>query len=992
MSIFQEKIFQKYLQQSDHQKMQAAWERYQKHFLDADVQQNIRASKEEQYARGFLNDLFVKILGYTLNPEKNFNLTTELKNIKDSKKTDGAILKNDKAIAVIELKGTATTDLSKVEAQAFGYKNNQTGCTYVITSNFEKLRFYIDNAVEHEDFYLFKLTEEKFRRLWLCLAAENLLEGIPLAMKKESLSEEEHITQTLYAEYALFRDQIFADICRKNPKENKLLLFQKTQKLLDRFLFLFFAEDRLLLPPNTTRHIARQWMELRDEYNVYIPLYQRFVDHFRFIKKGNKGNGHYNVFPYNGELFAQDDFLDSLIISDTLLYQHVHNLGKYDYQSEVSVNILGHIFEHSLSEIEEIQSRLEKGDELPELSKRKKDGIFYTPKHITQYIIEQTIGRLCHHKKQALDIADEEKLEQATDEIQTQYHTQLDAYREWLLSLTICDPACGSGAFLNEALEFLIAEHALLDELYEKLTGKAHSLPNIEEQVLANNIFGVDLNEESVEIAKLSLWLRTAKKGRKLTALSQHILCGNSLISDPEIAGAKAFVWEEAFPHIFEKGGFDVVVGNPPWGAKISKLQKDFFKAKNYRDQSLNTAYLFIERGLQLLRKNQLLGYIIPKGLAYVENLGFMRRYLHQSFTIQSIIDTSESFKDSGVELEAIILTIENRVTDNRKDKKVEVGYRIDDKFHSQAVDKSLVLNEECWGIWVNESNAPIIEKVKTKSIPLGTICTSRRGIGINKYVSESETDYIVLGGRCIGRYSLDCLTYVDAEHIQENFSWQKQPKIMLQEIVGRYGKPIFGNYRNIKLNATIDEQGDFYTLDTVVNLFDFDPSYHPKYILALINSKLMSWYFHRYQKSFSQLTIHSGNGNSRRLPIYPLNLERQEEFVILVNKILAATQSFNIQKNRFHRRVLDNLNLDKTSKKIDAFYRYPFKVFIQELKKKKVEFGLKAQDEWESYFHEMQTDVNKKRVDLQSLNQKLDSLVYGLYGLSEAEVRVVEE
>ena len=119
----------------------------------------------------------MKILGYTLNPTPNYNLTTEYKNIKDNKKADGAIIINNVINAVIELKGTNTTDLSKIENQAFGYKNNQSGCVYVITSNFEKLRFYIDNAIEYIEFNLFTLSKHEFEILYLCLALESIEKG-----------------------------------------------------------------------------------------------------------------------------------------------------------------------------------------------------------------------------------------------------------------------------------------------------------------------------------------------------------------------------------------------------------------------------------------------------------------------------------------------------------------------------------------------------------------------------------------------------------------------------------------------------------------------------------------------------------------------------------------------------------------------------------------------------------------------------------------------
>jgi hypothetical protein len=145
MALFQQSVIKKHLASQQKNLLSEKWNIYKNHFLNPTIQENIRNSKEEQYQGEFLIDLFVNVLGYTKNPTPNFNLTTELKNEKDSKKADGGIIVNNKVYGVIELKGTNTTDLNKIEVQAFGYKNNQNDCIYVITSNFEKLRFYIDN-------------------------------------------------------------------------------------------------------------------------------------------------------------------------------------------------------------------------------------------------------------------------------------------------------------------------------------------------------------------------------------------------------------------------------------------------------------------------------------------------------------------------------------------------------------------------------------------------------------------------------------------------------------------------------------------------------------------------------------------------------------------------------------------------------------------------------------------------------------------------------
>jgi len=188
MSLFQKSVVTKYLQAQNKDLLSSRWEAYKNHFLNPKVQEEIKSLKEEQYQGEFLEDLFVKILGYTKpasSSETKYNLTTEYKNVKDSKKADGAIIIEDKVKAVIELKGTNTTDLGKIESQAFGYKNNQPDCVYVITSNFEKLRFYIDNAIEHIEFNLFALTREEFKLLFLCLGFDNFSKVIPKKIKDE---------------------------------------------------------------------------------------------------------------------------------------------------------------------------------------------------------------------------------------------------------------------------------------------------------------------------------------------------------------------------------------------------------------------------------------------------------------------------------------------------------------------------------------------------------------------------------------------------------------------------------------------------------------------------------------------------------------------------------------------------------------------------------------------------------------------------------------
>ncbi|WP_353168591.1 DNA methyltransferase [Flavobacterium sp.] len=690
------------MSQQDIPKITTAYAEYAAYFHNSTIQENIRNSKEEQFQEGFLRELFVTILGYTLNPTPNFNLTTEYKNVKDSKKADGAILVNDKVSAVIELKGTNTTDLGKIEAQAFGYKNNQPECVYVITSNFEKLRFYIDNAIEHIEFNLFTLSEKEFQQLYMCLSYDNLSQNIAKKIKDESVSVEDVITKKLYKDYSLFKRELHQNLVLLNPEFEPLELFKKSQKLLDRFLFLFFGEDRHLLPPNSVRLILNQWNQLKD-LDEYSPLYDRFKKYFGYLNTGYKGTQH-DVFAYNGGLFKPDAILDTIKIDDNLLYAHTLKLSEYDFASEVDVNILGHIFENSLNELDEIKAQLEGAEIDKTKTKRKKDGVFYTPKYITKYIVENTVGKLCTEKKAELGIADEDytadkKRQKKT--VQTLVE-KLEEYRKWLLQLTICDPACGSGAFLNQALDFLITEHQYIDELQAKLFGDGLVLSDMENSILENNLFGVDLNEESVEIAKLSLWLRTAQPNRKLNDLNSNIKCGNSLIDDPEIAGDKAFNWKEQFPVVFEKGGFDVIIGNPPYVRQelLGNIQKEYF-SKKYIESFNNSADLYVyfyNISITVLKKDGLLGFITPNKWMERKYGLELREYLKE-FNILQIINYGELriFDDASTEPEITILKNEINPTSQIKYAMIKSMYDAQNYFYDLKFYKKENLSKSIW-------------------------------------------------------------------------------------------------------------------------------------------------------------------------------------------------------------------------------------------------------------------------------------------------------
>ncbi|MBD8018706.1 Eco57I restriction-modification methylase domain-containing protein [Kaistella pullorum] len=977
--MFQKTIIKKYLKTQDSQTLQNKWIDFQNHFHNPNIQENIRNSKEEQYQEGFLRDLFVDIFGYTLNPTVGFNLTTELRNIKDAKKADGGILIEENVVGVIELKGTNTTDLGKVEQQAFNYKNNQTGCVYVITSNFEKLRFYIDDSVTFVEFNLFDLKLDDFNLLYLLLSYENIKNNIPKKIKDESLSQEDTITKKLYKDYSLFKRELFQNLVELNPDSDQLELFKKTQKLLDRLLFLFFGEDRGLLPPNSVRQILEQWNKL-NELDECVPLYNRYKKYFGYLNTGYKGK-HHDVFAYNGGLFKADEILDHVKIDDQLLYKHSLKLSEYDFASEVDVNILGHIFENSLNEIDEIKSQLEGKEVDKSKTKRKKDGVFYTPKYITKYIVENTVGKLCEEKKTDFGIIEEDYFTDKKRQQKTKENLlkKLDDYREWLLHITIVDPACGSGAFLNEALNFLIEEHQYIDELESKLTGSSISFSYHSESILENNLFGVDLNEESVEIAKLSLWLRTAEPNRKLNSLNDNIKCGNSLIDDPEIAGNKAFKWEDEFPQVFAKGGFDVVIGNPPYGVNITD-GKDFFSTYYKSTEGPFELYkFFIEKSLTLLKCNGFLGFITPDTWI---NLSYFKKLRNLIFNNYSLYKCSESLYNifSDAVVDTSIFIIHNRIPSNYAF--IRIGKNLMDEFVAVITNKGddFILNFK--------PTSSIIEKLNNIKNTLGSVTEIWRGMSAygaknadrpyNSLTQDTEFHRRLLNGGDIGKY----IVKWNNEYIKFG-KWLHRPR---PQYIYDNPKILIQRIRNPKMKqriVSVLDEDQYVSSDGLSNILIKDPNnISLKPILGILNSKLINYWFSYH--------FYDVNIKPEQLRVIPL-AENIDCLEVIVNKILDINKDLQEISGKFQRNLQREFSLETLPKKLQSWDQLSYADFLKELAKQKVTLSLSQKSEWEDYFETEKKKVLEIKSQIDATDKEIDQMVYELYGLTEEEIKIVE-
>ncbi len=651
MPIFNSKFL--LTQEQDEEKLKKRYANLQMYQAKAS---DIKSFKEEKFQTQFLKDIFEDCLGYTLdttNPT-NFNLEREKKNETDGKKADGAILINGEVRCVIELKDQTTQHLDKTPSnrelspvdQAFRYFISHDNAKYVIVSNFSELRFYIGNKTTFEKFDLFTASFEEFKKLYLLLSFESISTDLPLKLKEKFATHEREISNKFYKDFSAFRLALFKNICKNNTSIDKNRLLSLTQKLCDRFVFVLFAEDRGLL---RLRTIA----EIKDKFQNQVTELS-FYDFYKiYFKAIDEGSERLDIKRYNGGLFATDTELDALKIDDSVL--EAQFLSDYDFLSDIGVNILGHIFESSLNDLEELNAQINGNDFDAKQSKRKKDGIFYTPEFITEFIVENSLGALCKDKKDELGLdlnellapKNPKKLTKAESEIKDKIY----AYRKWLLSLKILDPACGSGAFLNQALEFLIAEHGALDTYRKVYEGEGLGLYDIESTILENNLYGVDINADAVEIARLSLWLRTAAKGRVLTDLSKNLVAANSLLE---------------FPFDFK---FDVVIGNPPYVRQeaIKEQKPALQKYKVYSGMADLFVY-FYELGITHLKENGLLGFICSNKFfraSYGKNL---RKFILENTQITHIIDFAgvKVFEDASVD-SAITIFRKIRAGENSK-------------------------------------------------------------------------------------------------------------------------------------------------------------------------------------------------------------------------------------------------------------------------------------------------------------------------------------
>ncbi|MCO5792214.1 MAG: N-6 DNA methylase [Blastomonas sp.] len=958
-------------------------------------------------------------------------------------------------IAPFELKGAKTKNLDAIMPgraktpvqQAWEYASDNVGTKWVLVSNYLEIRLYsyADGRQFHDSFDLAKLHDPaEFQRFMLLLSAENLLSGRTLAILEESRKEDRDITARLYADYRTLRSDLIGAVRAALPEGDPLEAIRLGQTILDRVLFIAFAEDNGLLPDDSLLNAFQH----RDLYNPK-PVWQTFLGLFNAI---DRGNDQLKIPRYNGGLFQPNSVIDALAIPDHIC-EGFKRLAEYDFASEISVTVLGHIFEQSIADVEQLQA--EALGETPVEKKasgtsgrRKRDGVVYTPDYVARFIVDQTLG--VHCKEIFAEIlgryaakgakADDEPIAWKSAKAEKQAWAE---YRDRLTALRIVDPACGSGVFLIMAFDYLKAELQQVNTKLAELsgTGMAGDLLDPDSEILTHNLFGVDVNSESVEIAKLSLWIKTARRGKVLDSLDANLRVGDSLIEDASFAyRSHGFEWNTAFPDIFAAGGFDVVLGNPPYvRMELIKPMKPWLE-KRYEvvaDRADLYAYFF-ERGIKLLKQGGRLGFISSSTFFKTGAGAPLRDFLRTKATLETVVDFGDHQIFEGVTTYPAILTMRAGAPPPGHDLQFwKIGEMPADSFADAFADAAKPFPQEALGrgSWELEGDALralrakiVVGKPTLKEIygsPYAGIKT-----GYNKaFILDAATkDKLILAdpkstdllrpivfGNEVHPWRTESrgqwIIYIPKGRVRINDypairDWLSQFRDQLQNRAAKQEwfelqqpqHAYLATYNATKLIYRDIADRPTFSVDTgsFIDMTCFclrDTSY---FEAALLNSKAM-WFALK-----STTTIASGGFFRMKsqylepLPIPSTSEAMKDELGKVAGAVQATAEKRHALQQAITRRIPD-LAADpanaKLSAKLKEWWNLPdFAAFQKEVEKAlKARIPLKERNDWENWITTSRSEIHALTAEIARLEGEINAKVYALFDLTPDEVALLE-
>ena len=734
---------------------------------------------ETQHTTRFVRKILEDILGYPI-----LDMSEEKSNM------DLRFANNDgKNVVCIERKGTDKKNLHAKQnrenkshetpiQQTWNYMGSE-GLEYGICTN-SKIFILITKEFGFSKEHVFDFTsvrndESKLKEFIGIFSRDRIIEsGFIEKLHEESIVDEKDFTGEFYKLYHETRLMLKMSF-EENVKvtSNEAIYF--TQLFLNRLIFMFFVEDRGFI--QDSQLFTKRILGLLESASLTEHSKKIYDDIKELFISFDKGSSVLGIFGFNGGLFdgAMPEKISFADIKDSKFYDDVrqnsklqestklnqkteqilqkHNslnpiisnllvMNSFDFNTEVNVNILGHIFEQSINDLEELKKT--------GMSGRKKDGVYYTNEHLTDYVCRNTI--VPHLSKTGT--ADIHKL---VDE----YADDLEILEKKFREIKILDPACGSGAFLIKAIDILMEINREIQDRKSdnKFTNTQQQITQDYDEesqirfIVENNLYGVDINPESVKITQLGIFLKIASNRKKLIGLSKRIKFGNSLISDSAV-DPNAFVWSERFPEILgnltQNKGFDIIIGNPPWQivkpdmheffgpiyntknptqkfSTLPKMKKNafveeclldeeikksydaynghyenqmkYFNSGSYTYQSslidgkkqssdLNLYKLFVEKSYSLLSVDGYCGLIMPSGIYSDLGTRGLREMLFENTEIKSLysfINKKRIFEDVASQFKFCLLIFKNGETT----KKFKTSFYLED------INKLLTINDE---------------------------------------------------------------------------------------------------------------------------------------------------------------------------------------------------------------------------------------------------------------------------------------------------------
>ena len=821
---------------------------------------------------------------------------------------------------------------------------------------------------------------DEFDFLWDVFAKENLPKGRfdkyvqSDTRRKGTASVDDEFLKSIEQ----WRTYLATTIALRNKSLDEDEINYAVQKIIDRIIFLRMCEDRGVEQYGELKKAA----EKGEIYQNLFALYRMADD------------------KYNSGLFdfEEDKITPTLTVDNKVMKNIIKELYYPNCEYEFSVmpaDILGSVYEQFLGKtIRLTKAHHAKIEEKPEV--RKAGGVYYTPKYVVDYIVENTVGKLIEGKTP-----------------------------KQIEKIKICDPACGSGSFLIGAYQFLLDWHLKYytnnpspkkkDKL---LTPDGNLTTSEKKRILLNNIFGVDIDTQAVEVTKLNLLLKALEgetqssinqqlslfHERVLPNLHQNIKCGNSLIGNDfydiqldlfpdQMKKVNAFDWKEGFPEIFKQGGFDAVIGNPPWGAVFCENELEYLRGKHHEIivRMIDSFMYFIHKGSKLLNKYGTLGFIVPDVILYQEDNKNLRNYLLKYSKLRVIINSGDVFE--GVKRPSSIVIFDNGIQRNNSIKIADISKVKKHEKHNILGDKSIFssvfqrqLSEipNCLFVTSNPEQYTILSKLE--SVPTKKLVEFvdddgiQRGVSpdlkvaflvdqatITKYKLEDvKLKPVLQGGREVKRYDIIpknsnliyTSRYDDFAKLPNICKYidQFKEKITCREVQQKK-HPIYALHRprkehiflkSSKILGVITEDEiivapddkQYYATDGLY-LFGLKENVNMNYIMGVLNSTLFIFVYRLLAMEKGRMLAQVKPTLLNKLPIPLIDFEHNKE-----------------------KQTHDNI--------------VKYVGNILKLKEQIKETNLETQQQ------QIQRTINHAE-------KKIDELVYELYGLSEDEIEIIE-